>query len=159
MQTFLLFIQSVPMKVWMTVLTLLMGALTYISMVRDKGKHAEDWKNVDAFQPVLGASWHSFLSVPIYKLLRLVGCDLLTTHGAFLALSTWMVFRLSDSTVHETALFIPAVQMAIWFLACINFAMPEYRDKFVSAMIDILEALAEKIRGGPRAPSVETKAQ
>jgi hypothetical protein len=150
-------IQSVPQYIWLMLLVFLFGALSYLHTKKSLNEKQEDWKNVETFEPVLGASLASYITTPLYRFLRLVGVDLLSTHGIFLMLSSWLVYQtVSNVELLKIAWFIPTALIAVWFLACINFAMPDYRGKAVDSVVNVINALADRIRGSIGQPG-ETK--
>jgi hypothetical protein len=149
------FISSVPMWVWVVILTFLFGALSYLSSKGDLARNERDWEKVQYFEPVLGASPWSFITTPLYRLIRLIGVDLLSTHGVFLGLTTWLVFRI-DVVVLKEAWLIPGVELGMWFLACINFAMPDQRVKAIDSVVSVIQATASFLKHGKIPPPVET---
>jgi hypothetical protein len=143
------------MWVWVVILTFLFGSLSYLSSKGDIERNEQDWKKVEYFEPVLGASPWSFITTPLYRLIRLIGVDLLSTHGVFLGLTTWLVFRI-DVVVLKEAWLIPGVELGMWFLACINFAMPDQRVKAIDSVVSVIQATASFLKHGKIPPPVET---
>jgi hypothetical protein len=137
-------IAVIPIWVSVTALLFLFGWLSYLHAKRDAKDRIYDWENMKNFEPVLGASPASFITTPLYRFFRLLGVDLLTPSGVFLALTTWLVFRL-DVTVLKEAWLIPGVELAMWLLACVNFAIPKKREEVVDAIIYIMRAVGSKI--------------
>jgi len=48
-------------------------------------------------------------------------------------------------TVLKEAWLIPGVELAMWLLACVNFAIPKKREEVVDAIIYIMRAVGSKI--------------
>jgi hypothetical protein len=147
-QNLLSYIAVIPTWVSATALLFLFGWLSYLHAKRDAKDRIYDWENMKNFEPVLGASPASFITTPLYRFFRLLGVDLLSTHGCFLMVATFLVYKTAlNVAILEKATIIPACLIGVWFLACVNFAMPDYRGDAVKAAVNILNALADWIRG------------
>lgn len=124
----------------LTALGTLLGVLIWIQAVREKDRHADSWKGKIDYEPVLGGTPLSFLTVPIFRLLRLVCVDLLSKHALFVLATGWMV-HLHVDKLTGWGVVSAVVLVVIHLLSWVNWIFPDQRARFLDAVIEVIRAV------------------
>ena len=124
----------------LTAIGTLLGVLIWIQALREKDRHAAARGHMDDFEPVLGGSPLSFLTVPLYRALRLVCVDLLSKHACFVAATGWMVHQHVENLTGFGVIASVSL-VVIHLLAWVNWIFPDQRVRFLDAVIEVIRAV------------------
>lgn len=124
----------------LTAIGTLLGVLIWIQALRERDRHTTARGHMDDFEPVLGGSPLSFLTVPLYRALRLVCVDLLSKHACFVAATGWMVHGHVDS-LSGVGVVTAVSLVLVHLLAWVNWIFPDQRVRFLDAVMEVIRAV------------------
>lgn len=124
----------------LSVLCVLLGVLVWAQAMRERDAHKAVRDHKSDFEPILGGSPLSFLTVPLFRALRLVCVDLLSKHACFVAATGWMV-HLHVDKLSGWGVVSAVSLVVIHLLSWVNWIFPDQRARFLDAVIEVIRAV------------------